>query len=217
MYAKDAQTLTCPCKQISINHRKFLTLTYTFHQVCYSQFVSQHWLYYLNGSLASLALTSLDFRVTGVYHFQALISLCELLSTTISDSLTRFYDTQYVSMFVRPQKVLGSQGASLVNAYKTSTTNNFLTSMQIVRDTTQANALLSSIFTNVHMYLNGYLNGQAIIVTERRRYLNCSCASSYACIYESAIYNGLSNVKLFCRTRFIYWMLCGGVIVTIDT
>ena len=187
LYAKDAQTLTCPCKQISTDYHKFLNLTYTFHQVCYSQFVTHDWLDYLIAGWRSATLGNTDFRYTSVYHFRALVSLCELLSSTISDSLTRFYDTQYVSMFVIPKKLLESQVESLVSDYKSSTTNNFLTSVQIVRDTIQANALLSSVFTNAYLYNP---SSDSTIRSGWQRYTaNCSCRLSYSCASKSPILN----------------------------
>ena len=194
LYVKDAQTLTCPCKQISISHRKFLNLTYTLHQVCYSQFVTRDWLEYFIATQAHGPVWFDDFRITGVYHFQALIALCELVNTIISDSLRRFYDTQYVSLVVTPQKVLESHVVSLVSEYKSSTTHNFLLSMQIARDIMRGDALLSSIYTNAYLQQS---QGMIYVRSWPKSYFNCSCDTSYTCIDQSAIYDGLSSKIIF--------------------
>jgi hypothetical protein len=75
-YEKYAETLTCPCSNIAIAQKEFISLTPTFHQICESDFVKINWLSYLNG--ASTYLLSSDFRVTGGVLFQILTSFCHL-------------------------------------------------------------------------------------------------------------------------------------------
>ncbi|CAF1270809.1 unnamed protein product [Adineta ricciae] len=48
LYEKYPQTLTCPCSKISIDYGTFFRIEYTFHPVCYSDFVTDNWIDYLS-------------------------------------------------------------------------------------------------------------------------------------------------------------------------
>jgi hypothetical protein len=156
LYSKYAQTLACPCTQISINYDKFLHVNYTFHQVCSSSFVSKDWMDYLGVFRSNVYLSPEDFRLGGSSTFQALGAFCQLVDETISNSLAQFYASQYVSLSVTSSELFKSQAQSLFNQFVSSTTNNFLSSLQSVRDTTQANLLFSALQTNAGFIFFGY-------------------------------------------------------------
>jgi hypothetical protein len=194
LYATYPQTLTCACTTISINYGKFLHVECSFHQVCNSIFVTENWIYYLSEYMESRGFLSDDFRTTGSYTFQGLSALCDLINRTISDSLTRFYTSQYVSASVIPLELFHVQAQSLIDQFILSTTNTFLLSLSMIRGTIQGNALLSGQLTNYYLILSDENN---TIFSSSQYYFDCSCDASPTCGFLSAIYVPSSYTLLF--------------------
>ncbi|CAF1375273.1 unnamed protein product [Adineta ricciae] len=194
LYVEHARTLTCPCTKISVDHHIFIDLTYTFHQVCHSAFVTSHWLDYLNAAWGSRRLNENDFRIISISHFQFLSALCELANRTISDSLIEFYSTQYVAMTLTPRHLFEVQMDSSIDQYILSTTNSFLLSMRIVREIAYGNSFLSTRFTNGYFLVKDYNDW---VRTVGKEYENCSCDSGYDCRTALSIYNRLVTGILF--------------------
>ena len=192
LYSTYSQTLTCACTQISINYRKFLRIEYTLPQVCSSIFVDQSWINHMDSG-SKIMLFSVDFRFTASSTFQALRALCQLISSTISDSFIEFYSRQYVSASVMPSKLFETETDSLINRFKSSITNSFLLSLSMIGNTTQANALWSTRQTNYELLINP--DGKLYAAT--KNYEGCLCSSSTACIVSSSIYQVPNRTALF--------------------
>ena len=184
LYSKYSQTLTCPCTQISINYNTFLQVNYTLHNVCSSGFITRLWSDYLMTSYSRDTSVFGDFRLTGSFSFQALSAFCELVNDTLSDSLARFYSNQHFSISVTPLELFQSQTQALVRLLMSTTTNSFSSSLKMIRDTTQANGLLSALYTNQYIYLPP---GASFPGTYPRQYSGCECVSSYACVAPSTV------------------------------
>jgi hypothetical protein len=184
LYNLYSQTLTCDCTQISINYQKFIDIQYTFHQVCYSDFVTQDWIDYLATSIGNGTVFINDFRVTSPSSFQALNAFCVLVNQIISNRLIQFYSSQYVSASVTPSNVLQLQTKAFISQFISSTTNDFLLSLSMIRNTTQSNSLLSGKLTNYRPYSDSLSN---VIIRNPESYGDCTCSSSATCISESVI------------------------------
>ncbi|CAF4109656.1 unnamed protein product, partial [Adineta steineri] len=193
LYSAYPQTLTCPCTKISINYNTFLQLQYTFHQVCNSIFVNKDWIDYLffvflgNGSVRTD-----DFRSIATNTFQGLSSFCALVNQTISNGLTQFNSTQYISASVIPLKAFESEISSLTKQFISSTANDFLLSLSTIRDTTQSNSLRSALQTNFNFYIPTHGTIGAGAYPNPILYENCNCATSATCAYQSRIYRSVS-------------------------
>jgi len=193
LYSTYPQMLTCPCSKPSIPYGEFLNIQYTFHQVCNSDFVTQNWISYL--AMSTGIKFPYDFRSTSPSAFQALAMFCNSIQATIVDNLSRFYSNQYVSVYVTPVTpftYFADQIQSPIQQFISSTTNSFLLSLSMIRGTIQGNALFSGLQTNYEqMVQNGYVS---LLV---QNYHGCNCASSAACIFQSAIYNYPNVTSLF--------------------
>ena len=119
--------------------------------MCSSSFVNDDWINYVFESWGSTPVSVQDFRVIGPFQFQALQTLCRLVNDTISNSLTRFYASQYVSTVVTPSLLLQSLVDAFVSQFVSTTTKDFSSSFRIVRDTIQANSLSSSVQSNAQL------------------------------------------------------------------
>ncbi len=188
-----SQTLTCPCSKISINYGKFLHIDYTLHQICTSTFVDESWIDYLNKQTHDIIYTH-DFRVIGQFAFQALSTFCDLINQTVSDGLIQFDSNQYVSASVVPQNSFESEIESLVDKFRSSLTNSFRLSLEMIRDTTQANALFSALTTNYDLNRENVHN---FMIPVPMNYDDCNCASSFACKSLLSIYKYPSDKSLF--------------------
>ncbi|CAF4027582.1 unnamed protein product, partial [Adineta steineri] len=193
LYSTYTQTLTCACTQVSVNYDKFIQVNYTLHQICTSIFVQDIWISYLYNASATALFFTDDFRGSGSFIFQGLSTFCQLSSQTISNRLTQFYSSQYVSASVTPLQVLQSQSQAFVSQFISSMTNDFLLSISTIRETTQSNGLFSGQLTNYGLYTESNNDVSSFPLL----YGNCSCASSATCANESIIYDPTTSFVIF--------------------
>jgi hypothetical protein len=191
LYNLYSPTLTCDCTQISINYEKFIDIQYTFHQVCYSDFVTQDWFGYLAISPGNSGTFYDTFRVTSTFAFQALNAFCVLVNQTISNGLIQFYSSQYVSASVTPSNVFQLQTKAFISQFILSTTNDFLLSLSMIRNTTQSNSLFSGQITNYAPYI-----ASNVVVRNPQSYGDCACSSSAKCVSELSIYDVDNNNRI---------------------
>ncbi|CAF4806061.1 unnamed protein product, partial [Rotaria sp. Silwood2] len=82
----------------------------------------------------------------------------------------------------------------MLEQFISSTTNHFLLPLQTIRDTTQANALLSAKQTNILVY---FLYEYSIANVAPLQYDDCDCGYSAKCIKQSSIYGYPNLTVLF--------------------
>ena len=182
LYQKYSQTLTCPCTEISINYGTFLHVNYSLHELCSSIFVSEQWFQYINdntwGELHGTYWLG-DFRVVAPQIFHVLASFCNLIVKSISDNLLQFYSNSYISAVVIPKYILEVQSEKFVDEFTSSTTNSFLLSLRMMRETTQINALQSAELSNYyHLY---HLSTNATVTGAVWYDDGCSCSFTSTC------------------------------------
>jgi hypothetical protein len=116
------------------------------------------------------------------------------MNKTINDSLTRFYLNQHISASVIPQQSFEAKINLSIDNFQSSLRSNFLSSLAMIRNTTQTNALLSGLKTNSILTLT--LHNISVYIKERK-YNDCSCAFSFACTQGSSIYKYPSRKPLY--------------------
>jgi hypothetical protein len=188
-----SSTLSCPCSKISINYEKFIRVDYTLHQLCNSIFVNQSWIDYLTPP-SGIEFFVPDFRWMNQYTFPTLKRFCDVMNTTISNSLIRFYSNKYVSASVNPQQLFEREIEILVDQFRSSMKNTFSLSLSLIRDTTQANALYSGLITNYDLHIAG---DNIHVYMRRAFYRGCECVISSKCISPSSIYGDSTKKPLF--------------------
>ncbi|CAF1586539.1 unnamed protein product, partial [Adineta steineri] len=203
LYSQYPQTLTCPCTNITIEYGKFLEINYKLHQLCSSVFVSNNWFEYLDDADTNDASYIADIRLSGTYMFQVLNTFCESSNKTISDSLSQFYSTEYASLNVISKQLFESQSQILMNQFISSTENDFLLPLQIIRDMTEANSLYTRHGINYAFYGSSEVS---TIVSSAITNDNCSCLTE-KCLVQVGIldYNNftysfnVSGLQLGCN------------------
>jgi hypothetical protein len=194
LYSKHSETLICPCKNISIKYDEFFQINYTLHEVCSSIFVSNDWIAHLAGHLDKREFAPDDFRSLGTYTFQALKLFCQSSKKTISDSLTRFYSNEYATLSVTSEELFQSQSHLLMDQFISSTINDFLLSLQIIQDTTQANALY---FASQRHFMLLKDPETRTVISLLRKYNDCDCSSAEKCVQQSGIKADSHSISLF--------------------
>ena len=194
LYNTYSEALSCPCSKITIDYAKFLQINYTMHQVCSNDFISEQWITNFYRSLINITMSPMDFRVTGLFAFQALHTLCTLPNDHIVNSLTRFDRNQYVRMDITPVLLFQPEMQSVSDSFRTSTRIEFLSSLKMVREVSQMNFYLTATQSNAWIYRTA---NPVQYKTAVRTLGNCSCLFHRTCTQPSAIYNGLTDEILF--------------------
>nr|ARX11414.1 telomere-associated protein [Philodina roseola] len=183
LHQEYSSTLSCPCSQISTDYGSFVRTIYYAHPVCYSNFVTERWIHYIGS--AGLVFVS-DFRATGPILFQTLRSLCLLTEEYIQMSLAQFNSTKYISTSTVPKDSLRFQAEAYLQQFIDSAANSFLLSLQLIGNTTQANALVSGAMGNI-VFQRWNLSDQ--VISEWKSYgTNCLCQYNSDCRDDSFIF-----------------------------
>ena len=194
--SKYPNNLQCPCTRVSVKYDRFLALNYTLISMCSTFLVSDQWIEYLTGPYLRGGLCHDDFHAVSYLAFQALRVLCQLTNETIQNSLTSFYDSQYVSADLTSAYLFQQQNEAKIRQFISSSTETFLSSLSLIRQTTQANALFAATQTNYDTYTNGmhllYLRDFFPV-----DYSGCSCSKTASCFAPAVMYTANRNTILF--------------------
>ena len=193
LYSIYEETLTCPCRQISVSYQTFTQLNYQFHQICQSQFIEQDWINYITQYRIQGQLNLRDFRSIITKIFQSLTSFCSLSEQRIRNSLNEFYSHELISLQLKSFQLFQSQMQSLIEQFQNSIRNQFLLSISMLRKTTANNQIASGLLTNYYFIATQFNT----LITQPQIYQNCSCQISSQCFQQAAFYNLQGNLTLF--------------------
>lgn len=196
----ESETLTCPCKNIAIRRGDFLTFRPTFHQICQSIFTNPAWSYKLAQIVSNgLLVDVLDFRHSSPVIFQALTTFCRLSKAQIEKDLQNFYRSEFVTTEVLPHKLLTQKGQSLIDLFISVSENEFTNALQITRDMTFTNLLMSgagvSIKIELHHLNETYqqIRSSSFVLHNPFSSSDCTCDASDSCVEQAAIYEHSDN------------------------
>ena len=108
------------------------------------------------------------------------------------NSFIQFNSTQYITAALTPVHVFQTQVQSFFDQFESTTTKNFLLSLNLIRNTTQANHLVSGLATNVRFGLSDGVT----VSSDARWYGNCDCSLSSTCIAQSQFYLTDRNLNM---------------------
>jgi hypothetical protein len=113
---------------------------------------------------------------------------------TIFDELNRFYSNQYISATIVRQQLFQSETEELIKQFRSSTIDQFLLFLSMIRKTTQANALFS-VLQNSYKVIPPSFFGNAWMMPQT--YGDCSCASSSQCVRPIYVFNNSDPTNYF--------------------
>lgn len=123
--------LECPCSNIIIPHKTFISLSPRFHQVCSSDYVTHKWLSLLKK--VKIGYNSPDWRNHAYSHFRLLADLCKLSEKTINDGVQRFLSQSFIAPEVLSEVDFSAQFNITLDQFVQSTSEYFDLLIQTVR------------------------------------------------------------------------------------
>ncbi|CAF1296227.1 unnamed protein product [Adineta ricciae] len=190
-----SETLTCPCTKISIDYKEIVRINYTFHQICSSVFITEGWIEYIYDNRGD-DLWSRDFRVKAPSVFLLISKFCEMVNRTLTTRFDVFYTSTYTRSSVIPYNLFQSETKAVVEELKYFTISNLISSLSLIRQTTQSNSILSGTLSNYFMFILPN-NRDIRIRTQTEAYGNCTCFTSSLCTQQSYIYGESTSDILF--------------------
>ena len=168
LYQYHNETLVCPCSQLSIPYEKLINISYSLHEICKSDLISQVWInYMLSADQTSFDYTLLiasaaDIRIFGVSYFQMISTFCSMSKRIIDDAYETFLATKYVNDRVIPSHKYDEDMAYIMQSFMNLTVNDFLQMRSLIDLSIDTDQFLVGI--NTYTYLSLASDGALIIV-----------------------------------------------------
>ncbi|UJR38846.1 hypothetical protein I4U23_031511, partial [Adineta vaga] len=121
---KYSSTLECPCSNLIILYKTFLSISPQLHQICTSDFIlNDQWFSILKN--IQIFNQYQDWRNTALSQFQLLSDLCKLSNETITDAINRFLLKTFVALNPLSEENFYEQINVTFNQFIQSTINYF--------------------------------------------------------------------------------------------
>ncbi|CAF3953325.1 unnamed protein product, partial [Rotaria sp. Silwood1] len=183
-----SKTLQCPCSQISIPYKEFITINTTFHQVCLSDFVKDIWRQCIFGDQEWYYRNRADLRTCGVAYFVFLSNLCTLSQTTVINAINEFLADTFISAQMMPELEFRLQIGAAFHQFKTMTSEKFSRILTLIYETIERSAFVSSYSFNWFWWLK-YNSSVATIPTQAVKLEDgCSCGTRSDCVQMGGFY-----------------------------
>ena len=165
----------------------FMSFSPTFHQACSSIFVSDIFIPHYKDNNRPFVLGKFILRLVVPTYYATGRAVCTLAKATASQAIDTFLQTIYVSSSLTNEDEFQSRMKSAVDNFEALAPTTFTHLLQLIRDTTQGNQLLSGSFTNAELQ---YPRENLIdILWVNPNYESCSCGlSSNSCALSHAKY-----------------------------
>jgi len=152
LYSK-YENVKCSCTEISSSYQTFVELSFLYHEVCQSDFISQKWIDFLFDNNKSTIRYAVDFRASASNQFQVLRELCQLSLTEVNDSLEIFYKSEFISGHLLNEDLFNAQLDADILSFQSITISNFRRSLGFMRSFTFANYFMPAIKTAFSLVL----------------------------------------------------------------
>jgi hypothetical protein len=189
---KNTSSLSCSCRCVTIPYGNFTSTTVDYHPVCSSMFVSPGWINRLfRPDIASIYQG--DFRALASSYFQLLATFCSHANRSVQDALNNFHSETLVTPDVLLPDSLKTQIEVKSKFLQFSTENSARQLLQLVRNTTQANALLTALSTSTMMIKIDIINDSSFmrmpILFRYNDRTECNCMSNRSCSMPSGFFD----------------------------
>ncbi|CAF4237020.1 unnamed protein product, partial [Adineta steineri] len=216
-------SLQCPCAQITAPYGALVHLQPIYHQVCSSDFVSSRWITAVSRTIRAGDTPNYyrDFHNSAAL-FQLLKSVCTFSSNTIVSALEIFEQIQLISADLLSVDLFTNQILSAIDQFKLETVNDFQGFLQIMRNLTFVNQLLTGAHSNYDVRVNatsipptaamypwGYTNDNASF--------SCACANDPSCKVTTGLYSGTHGNWVDHYTVPVYFVQCQPTLCSYQT
>ena len=174
--------LSCPCQQLSVPYRTFLSMVPTFHQVCTSAFIGTAWATVLYGYdyFANSAHQSDQPLLSK--HLQILGWLCQEAHSFLEYKLSSFRNTTLVSAYPLSREAFLSIVDTATRQFIPQVTSDFARTIGLTTELFQSNMLPTAFNIDWSLEYGNELNGY-LLRSVPRAFGNsgCNCAGSGQC------------------------------------
>ncbi|CAF0761016.1 unnamed protein product [Adineta steineri] len=192
LYNQYSIKLECSCTNIAIKYKKFITeIKPEYHQICSSIFISPEWMESMPDTGRENILFDFEFQIHARigFHFDSLSKICELTRNTLNTALSKFEETDFITMHVIPQDEFNRKIKSIIEQFKTTTSDQFIETFKLIQTINHANQLASLFSSSWRFYLSNtelYSLDQGSTLNVIARSViygkdNCSCGRYSTC------------------------------------
>ncbi|CAF0935258.1 unnamed protein product [Adineta steineri] len=186
LYKEYNDTLECPCSQLTMKHKSFLTLTTRFHEICSGGFITYRWLSYLYDKRNNYQRhSSYDFYNSAVGQFKLLFSFCKLSNETVSESILQLGTTDLVNNQLLSEYILNNTIEMFINEFQQTLLQSFVNSISLIRETINSNMFMTVYLSSWEFEHIVSLSLSENINVFPLNYTGCSCSSSSKCVSSS--------------------------------
>ncbi|CAF3770758.1 unnamed protein product [Adineta steineri] len=214
LYTEYPSTFQCPCSRPTMKYNKFISrLESQYHEICSSTFVMSQWIenvenpYEENSDFIENAFITdnNDFRFALATQFRILSIFCDTAQTTINQSISKFQQTDFITLQAIPITEFDARTQVLFDEWKNTTSNQFTETLQFLQLVNLANQLATVENPNWEFFLRNYTDPHPVFSVARGvldmislpqiyDVDNCSCAMKSTCsklsIYPYPTSNG---------------------------
>lgn len=193
MYDQYPEFLSCPCTTISIPYGQFIIVQAArFHQLCQSIYIASNWGNLIDMSFFNTSGFENDFREIGNSMFKMSGSFCNQTYTAIVDGLVIFNQKLFVTDRVMPLDEFNTRTQSEMDLFIISAKSAFKNSLEIRRQMTHGNVLLSAIVGNFQLNFTITNSSRVLVntqyITVNSDSYNCSCQQNTSCTVPAKIF-----------------------------
>ncbi|CAF3948357.1 unnamed protein product, partial [Rotaria sp. Silwood1] len=180
--AKYSTELSCPCKQIGITYRRFLSMKATYHQVCSSPFITPIWTTSLYGYGKDVKVYREFDRPFLSRQYQILGMLCDMSQSVVYNTLSNFNNTLLVTALVLSRASFESQIEVILHQLIDTVPLQFQRTITFAMELIQSNLIPTSFNTDWFIEY-GNASNDYLLRFIPRLYNNdtCNCVVSSTC------------------------------------
>ena len=182
LMSRYSSTLQCPCSQISVPYKSFLSMVPRFHPLCNSTFMSRNPSAYI---LPSTDFPSNDFLATGTGQLALLQSLCQFSADTLRSALLQLLSSSTVNTRLLSRSAFNQQIQKVTDEFQSNVPNEILSSLALIQETTSSNMIMTIHLTNWKFARKSPDRLQGLLHTIPIEYQQCNCGISTSCVEPS--------------------------------
>ncbi|CAF1639207.1 unnamed protein product [Adineta ricciae] len=221
--------IKCPCSQISVAYGSFVKLNPIFHEICFSDFISQSWIELLVDNTTATRYVG-DFRSSASLQFQVLKELCDRSKNVFINNIQSFYERKFISSSLSREKLLIIYIESIISTFKDNTATAFQQPILLIRAFMIGNIMASGIETTgiIANYPQNGVPGLTYAATNYRTIGSCTCDNSDVCSVPAGFYGdtlidtraviyyieGTTNVSFLMKNWFVGCWALGSLLLS---
>ena len=193
-----SETVQCPCQTVSMAYAKFVSITWSYHQICSSQFISTGFSNQFAFTKNNTPLYRGDFMLMSQSYFQLMQTFCSISFLVILQQHREYRATLFVNAYLLSPNRFTTQIEQSVNSFIGTTTRAFAVGLEKLIILTTSNQLLSASYIGFDVQVTD------VVRIQPSSFLGCSCLlHSDECSVPSAFYSSDEGASSFTQLEIV--------------